>query len=244
METTTFLKLLASAALLLVISLPAAGQGQAPNKIDVLIGFVSPPTPEDVDVVRAVGGQVRFRYSIVPAIAASVPEPALRGLARDHRVRYIEEDTPVYATIQTIPWGVHRVFNDSNDQRLDTWALNRMPAGQTIKVAVLDTGISLNHRDLAVAGGWNYWGGEPADGHGHGTHVAGTIAAVNNTEDVVGVAPQVSLYAVKVLYDNGVGSVSSIVAGIDWAVAHGMDIINMSLGSPDASQTDPTGYSF
>jgi subtilisin len=232
MKTRTFLKLVAFLPLMLVLASPAIGQGQAPNRVDVLIGFVSPPTPEDVTIVQAAGGQVRFVYSIVPAVAVTVPEPALRGLARDHRVRYIEADAPVYATSQTVPWGVDRVFGNSTPD--STWAT--ASRGRGIKVAVLDTGISA-HRDLAVAGGWNYWGGQPHDGHGHGTHVAGTIAALNNSVDVVGVAPDVSLYAVKVLYDNGAGSVSSVVAGMDWAVANGMDIVNMSLGMSTWSRT-------
>jgi subtilisin len=75
------------------------------------------------------------------------------------------------------------------------------------------------------------------DDHGHGTHVAGSVAALDNSSGVVGVAPQVALYAVKVLAADGSGSVSAIAAGIDWAVQNGIPIINMSLGSSTSSQT-------
>lgn len=226
MKTRSFLRWLGALTASLLLAVPASLQAQPPSRVDVLIGFVSPPTPEDVAILRAVGGQVRHVYSIVPAVAVSVPEPALRGLARDHRVRYIEADGPVYATAQEVPWGIHRLFNDSEPNRTATWTSTAKGAG--IKVAVLDTGIA-NHEDLAVAGGVSFVGGGYSDGHGHGTHVAGTIAALDNTVGVVGAAPGAALYAVKVLSDSGSGTISGVVAGIDWSVANGMDVVNMSL---------------
>lgn len=74
------------------------------------------------------------------------------------------------------------------------------------------------------------------DDNGHGTHVAGTVAAIDNTIGVIGVAPQVDLYAIKVLDRNGSGWLSDVIEGLDWAVANNMDVVNMSLGSSsDAS---------
>jgi subtilisin len=238
MKTKSFLKRLASVATLLVLALPTVALGQAPNRVDVLIGFSSPPTREDVGVVRAMGGQVRHVYSIVPAIAASVPEPALRGLAGDRRVRYVEEDAQVFTTSQTIPWGIHRVFGDSTDARIATWDWARK--GDNIKVAVLDSGIA-SHPDLNVVGGTTFYGSNYDDGLGHGTHVAGTIAALDNSIGVVGVGPNIELYAVKVFSDSGEGYMSDVIAGLQWAAnennGHGvMDIVNMSLSGP-ASQT-------
>ncbi len=105
--------------------------------------------------------------------------------------------------------------------------------GSGVKVAVLDTGIDASHEDLNVAGGASFISSEPnpfIDDDSHGTHVAGTVAALNNSTGVLGAAPDVSLYAVKVLDSTGSGTYSGIAQGIEWAVDNGMDVINMSLG--------------
>lgn len=110
--------------------------------------------------------------------------------------------------------------------------------GQGVKVAVLDTGIDFHHPDLdgpmvdGSAGCVSFIEGENCDDfHGHGTHVAGLIAAEDNDFATVGVAPGVQLHSVKVLNRNGEGTQESVIAGIDWAISHKMDVINMSLGS-------------
>jgi subtilisin len=116
-----------------------------------------------------------------------------------------------------LPWGVGRIDAE--------WAWNSS-RGSEIKVAVVDTGIDADHPDLVanLEGGVNFvskpwW--KPADpnrwddDNGHGTHVAGIIAAADNKIGVIGVAPEASLYAVKVLDQSGSGYVSSIIAGID-----------------------------
>src|SRR5207248_4328200 len=101
---------------------------------------------------------------------------------------------------QTIPWGVKAV------NALSVWPITR---GASINVAVLDTGMDLNHPDLraAYAGGFNTYFGDshypgepqaPTDDEGHGTHVSGTIAATDNNMGVVGVAPAVRLWSVRV----------------------------------------------
>lgn len=107
-----------------------------------------------------------------------------------------------------------------------------------MRVAVLDTGIS-NHPDLNIQGGTSFVPGEPgiADGNGHGTHVAGTIAALDNNVGVLGVAPDVDLFAVKVLGRSGSGSISGIAQGLQWSSNNNMDVANMSLGSPSPSPT-------
>ena len=109
-----------------------------------------------------------------------------------------------------------------------------------MKVAVVDTGIDFRHPDLApnYKGGWNaiVSTATPLDDQGHGTHVSGTIAAVKDLKGVVGVAPSVDLYGVKVLDKNGSGQYSWVVAGIEWAVMNGMDVINMSLGGGSGTE--------
>lgn len=107
--------------------------------------------------------------------------------------------------------------------------------GKNVKVAVMDTGIDTEHRDLKVTSGFCSLAPDCStgvsydDNNGHGTHVAGVIAALANNTGVVGIAPNVDLYSIKVLDDLGVGTTGSIVNGIEWAIEHEMDIINLSL---------------
>jgi len=123
-------------------------------------------------------------------------------------------------------WGIKRV------KAPETW---NTTTGAGVKVAVVDTGIDYSHPDIAP----NYVGGynainpdaDPLDDHGHGTHVAGTIAGAGE-DKIVGVAPKASLFGVKVLDARGGGSYATIIAGIQWAVENKMDIVNMSLGGP------------
>jgi subtilisin len=197
-----------------------------------LIGFHKEP---DINIVRGVGGEVYKTFTIVPAIAARLSPRAVEALEKNPNIRYVEPDHEVFAHSQTVPWGIDRVFGDES-YSFQTWTTTK---GLEMKVAILDTGIDEKHEDLTVAGGITtvddtHWG---SDISGHGTHVAGTVAALDNTLGVVGVAPGVALYAVKVLSDGGSGSVSSVVGGIEWAVGKGIPVLNMSLGSSTSSQT-------
>ncbi|MBS3903135.1 MAG: S8 family peptidase [Anaplasmataceae bacterium] len=131
---------------------------------------------------------------------------------------------------QTTPWGITKVGAPS------VWANYQ---GDPIKVAVIDTGIDLDHPDLQanIKKQYNaiYSWRNADDDNGHGSHVAGIIAALNNNQGVVGVAPRVDLFAVKVLNSRGSGYLSDIVEGIDWAIQNQAQVINLSLGSSSDS---------
>jgi subtilisin family serine protease len=107
--------------------------------------------------------------------------------------------------------------------------------GKGIKVAVLDTGIDPDHRDLApnVKAWADFTNSRYAieDMQGHGSHCAGIIAGVDNGVGMIGVAPEVEIYAAKVLGDSGTGGFDSIVRGLQWAISKGVDVISMSLGT-------------
>lgn len=136
----------------------------------------------------------------------------------------------------TIPWGINRVHAPA------AWDATQ---GAGIKVAVIDTGIDLNHPDLAgrVDGGYSAITKterpeDYQDDNGHGTHVSGTIAGYHAAADgkgVTGVAPKARLYAVKVLDADGSGNLSDVIDGIVWAAKNGMQVANMSLGAPTDS---------
>ncbi|MCB0163934.1 MAG: peptidase S8 [Anaerolineae bacterium] len=113
--------------------------------------------------------------------------------------------------------------------------------GEGVIVAVVDTGVDLDHPDLQanLISGRSFVSGtsSPDDDEGHGTHVAGIVAGVSNNGGIIGVAPNTSLMPVKVLDDQGSGWTYDIAAGVEWAVDNGANVINMSLGSVDDSST-------
>ncbi|MGB3190518.1 MAG: S8 family peptidase [Limnoraphis sp.] len=131
------------------------------------------------------------------------------------------------AATEIVDWGLE-MFAIPN--------LWKQTKGQGIKVAVLDTGVALRHPELvdAVENARDFTNSPsgPSDVDGHGTHVAGIIAARQNRGGVVGVAPQAKLLVGKVLGDNGYGTAGQLVKGIHWAIDQKADILSMSLGSP------------
>lgn len=121
------------------------------------------------------------------------------------------------------------------------WSYSR---GRGVRIAVVDTGVAPNHPDLRIYGGVSYVPGNSswADDNGHGTHVAGTIAAPFNNRGVVGVAPDAQVYAVKVLKHNPAtgrasGQLSWILNGLSWCYRNRMQVVNLSLGSRETSHS-------
>jgi subtilisin len=168
--------------------------------------------------------------------AARIPAARLAAVRADPRVLYVSEDQEVEAFAQTLPTGVDRIGAD-----LSSAASGNGSGSVSVDVAVIDTGIDVDHPDLNVVGGTNCSTGSGYDdGNGHGTHVAGTIGARDNGAGVVGVAPGARLWAVRVLNSSGSGSFSSIICGVDWVTAHRatIEVANMSLGG---SGTEPSG---
>jgi subtilisin len=137
----------------------------------------------------------------------------------------VEEVLPASAGQELIDWGLGAILAPQ------AWKKTK---GEGIKVAILDTGIDNNHPDLKdnLKAYIDFSGSPygPADKKGHGTHVAGIVAGNDNGIGMIGVAPDAELYIAKVLGDNGGGNFENIVKGIDWAIAQGVDVINMSLG--------------
>jgi subtilisin family serine protease len=197
--------------------------------------------PARAAIIRGVGGVVVKDLPLVEGKAVILPntaaERALEG--RPEVVRVDNDDIysisgsvsaagkkpPPPPPAQSLPWGVNRIDAD---------LAGATSKGTGVKVAILDTGIDLTHPDLKANIKGNYNAINPRktgnDDNGHGTHVAGTVAAMDNTVGVIGVAPEVSLYAVKVLDRTGNGWTSDIIEGIDWCIRNGIQVINMSFG--------------
>jgi len=176
-------------------------------------------------VVKEHKGKVSHSYTIINAVAARIPSKAIDKLKKNPNVKYVECDYIFNATAQQLPWGVDRIGAP---------IVHGYDRGSGIKVAILDTGIDYDHPDLHD----NYMSGidyvndddDPMDDQGHGTHCAGIVAAMDNEIGVIGVAPEASLYGVKVLDNEGHGHNSDIIAGIEWSVNNDMQVISMSFG--------------
>jgi subtilisin len=204
---------------------------QAQPRADVIISFRAAVADADEALVRGLGGAVRHRYHLIPAIAASLPQAAIDGLARNPRVARIEPDGIVYAddfaSELHAAWGVEHIGAGTLHES--------GPIGNGVHVAVIDSGIDCSHPDLAgqCDEGFDFVNDDddPFDDDSHGTHVAGTIAALRNMTGVVGVAPGVRLHALKVLNQNGTGSFSDVIAALQWVVDHDIQVTNNSYGS-------------
>ncbi len=210
----------------------------------VIIGFSNTPGKTEKALIKKIGGEIRYTYNILPAISAKVPKKGLEILQNSSLVKYIEEDKATISITQystdlseyQSSWGIQHI----NSKK----AHDRGITGKNVKVAILDTGIDYNHKDLKdnYRGGYNFIkngkdSNDPLDDgwNAHGTHLAGIIAASANGVGVVGVAPDASIYAVKVLDGSGFGFASDIIAGIQWAVDNKMDIANISISGSSSN---------
>ena len=212
-------------------TLAVAQRQGSDNLMRVLIAFDKPVGPSEQALVRAHGGKIKYSYSIVDAIAATLPAQAVEGLSHNPHVIAVEIDDTVYATDIELDnsWGVKRIDAGTVHTASPITPIN---TGTGIKIGIIDSGINYNHPDLNAnyRGGYDfyYYDNNPMDVYGHGTHVAGTACAEDNnngTKDkkgnplygVVGVAPNCDLYALRVLSDSGVGYWSDIIAAVDWS---------------------------
>ena len=228
------LALLLCLVALVATALPAsnASGADSPSRyIVVLKDSVREPEAVANDHARDHGAQVSHVYRhALKGYAAAMSNQAAARVSQDDRVAYLDPDQPVQALAQSTPTGINRIDGEVSSQASgDGGGSVGAPA-----VAVLDSG-SGPHADLNVAGGKNCSSGRKySDGNGHGTHVAGTIGAKDNGDGVVGVAPGVPLYSVRVLDNAGYGSWSSIICGVDWVTANAtalnIKVANMSLG--------------
>lgn len=181
------------------------------------------------EMARAYGLQLGLTYEhALRGFSAKVPDGRLNALENDPRVDYVEQDGLCYALAQTMPPGIDRINADLNSYA----KIDGVDERVNVDIAIIDTGIDSTHTDLNYYRGVNYTTDPPGDGHGHGTHVAGTVAGLDNSYGVVGVAPGARLWAVKVLSNTGSGAWSWVIGGIDYVTANAsqIEVANMSLG--------------
>ncbi|RMF84822.1 MAG: hypothetical protein D6736_18545, partial [Nitrospinota bacterium] len=221
----------------------------------------TPETPVTLqeEIVTTSGGTILQRLPLLHALVIQVPadhpEATLQALRTHPAVAAVEPDTSITAQsrghfegtfitpVDPEPveggytWNLLQIYLDEVDPVIQ---------GQGVTIAVLDTGIDPEHPDLAgaVIGGYNARAGEDPDDYldrnGHGTHIAGIIAAAAGAPDewrvMRGIAPQVQLYAVRVLADDGGGYLSDLINGLSWVYEHPeIRVVNMSLGFSQGS---------
>jgi subtilisin len=169
-----------------------------------------------------------FSGTVLPGSEEKVATARARHVAKD-----VSPDGEVTIEAQTIPTGVSRVDVPHQDGATNLDIASPIDAD----IAIVDTGIA-DIPDLNVVGGHNCVGSDPnawQDDNGHGSHVAGIAAAIDNNQGVVGVAPGARLWAVKVLNKKGEGKFSDVVCGLDWVADHSdtIDVVNLSLSGSD-----------
>ena len=219
-----------------------AGLSEHPRKIVVFKkGF---DKEADQDALLKKHGAVKIKHlKLINGTAVHLPSKEEKALREKGEILRIDEDIVIHAT------GDKAKKKPKNPQEL-TWGIDRIDAdlaweeentGSGIRVAILDTGIDLEHPDLMdnIKGNVNmikpFKNGN--DNNGHGTHVAGIVAAIDNDIGVIGTGPEISLYAVKVLDNQGRGWLTDLIDGLDWCIDYGMQVVNMCFGSSEDNES-------
>ena len=247
-----------SAALVLPAGIAAAGPPVADPEsvadrelVKVIVTFERGGARAAEAAIAGRAGTVGRRLGLIDAVAATLPRGQLKRLAADNGVRRVELDRTLTAFDHAADTGDHEYENAWGVEHIGTPAVHAAGIrGAGVKVAIIDTGIDYIHDDPDndpyvvdpeflgnYAGGYDFANGDadPYDDNGHGTHVAGILAAEKNGYLVAGVAPDVDLYALKILDANGEGDVSNLILALQWALDNDIDVVNMSLGTHEVS---------
>lgn len=216
-----FIKGMLSLCFLVILTQVVEVSAESGDQQRVIIMF-----EEEVNetLIEEANGEIDIEYTSMPVASVTISESGLKELENNSQIRRIEKDVLIKTSAQFQDWGIQTINAPL--------AWNSGYTGKGVKIAVIDSGIS-PHEDLVIAGGKSFvdYTASYYDDNGHGTHVAGIIGARDNSYGIKGVASETELYAVKAMNQNGVSYLSSVIAGIDWAISNDMDIINMSFGS-------------
>ena len=242
----------------LALGTTAASARTIPGQYVVVLKDGTSSAAVAADHQRQAGAQVLHRYShAIDGYAARLSSAGLARVKADPRVALVVPDEEGHpAAGQSPSTGFRRIDGPISSAFTSTGTLAAMGSGVTVDadVAVFDSGIQTNHPDLNVVGGVNCLGptsrsndGTIGDQFGHGTHVAGIIGAKDDSNGVVGVAPGVRLWSVRVGDSGALSSVSKELCGIDWVTANapakGIRVVNSSFGLLSNYDDGNCGYS-
>jgi subtilisin len=230
----------------LIVPLWAAPSAASSGKKDYIVVYKANTDPDlaSQELVTEYSAEVVSIYRhALHASFVRASESQIEAIRHDENVAFVEANQEWSIDAQTLSTGIQRAFAPTNP---NLYINSTHDFTVDADVAVLDTGIDLDHPDLHVVSAINCTLSGPAegtcsgvkdDGHGHGSHVAGIIGALDNSYGVVGIAPGVRLWAVKVLTNYGTGTTAQIIAGIDYVAANAaaIEVANMSLGGTGES---------
>jgi len=220
--------------------LSEAGLSEHPRKIVVFKKWFDKEADQNA-LLKNLGAVKIKPLTLINSMATYLSPQAEKSLKRKDEILRIDEDLVIHISKkkpkppqppEELTWGIDRINADL------AWTIT---TGSTIKVAILDTGIDLDHPDLQdnIKGQVNMIKPRKSgdDDSGHGTHVAGIVAALDNEIGVIGTGPKISLYAVKVLNKQGKGYLSDLIDGLTWCINNKMQVVNMCFGSSSDNQS-------
>lgn len=238
----TFCKLVVSVTLFFsFLALGPLAHAETSSEKEVIVVYKN---KDGKETVLDSDAEVEQQYQHLPAVAVTADPETVKEFKQDPDILYVENNVTFTAADNTDL----KVLSEKADtsDNFEQWNLEPIQVkqawkegltGKNVKIAVIDSGIS-PHDDLSISGGYSAvsYTSSYKDDNGHGTHVAGIIGAKHNGYGIDGIAPEAQIYAVKALDQNGSGDLQGLLKGIDWSIANGMDIVNMSLGTSSDSQ--------
>ena len=235
-------------SILMVVAFALPAQSHAEGQSQrVMVEFVPGQKALLQDALASKGAEIHYVFDQLNVMAVTLPSRAIDSFLDDPSVVRVEPDVLRYPTDQVVPYGV-----DSVEAR-DVWDADRngvidpgAPTGAGRTVCIIDSGIAISHEDFSGVNISGYNAGWDTDNYGHGTHIAGTVAAMNNTMGVLGVTPgEVSLYIVKVWGDNGEWVYSStLIDAATRCLNAGAQIVNMSLAGTSFSSYENAMFNY
>ncbi len=210
------------------------------------------------NIISDFGGKIIYELKLIPVIIVKIPENAIKALRNIPGVLNVKIDGTFYALQppiappgkekeqppQKVPWGIERIKAPNTWNTTKGWVDINGDEDSEIEVAIIDTDVDKDHPDLYLNIKWGIAvlngriSSRYTDRNGHGTHVSGTIAAINNDIGVVGVAPEVEIYVIKALGNGGTGSWSDLIIAIELAIKGPDDVVDADgdgiiVGDPD-----------
>lgn len=231
-----FLKIILSALIIIGSTTPTVlyAQEQTSEISRKIIKTTEILSPEKINALELIYS-VDFTEVDLPDFLYSIElhnNSNLKSFLEEDFITYIEDDVPVHIQAEVVDWGIEHIHAD------DVWETS---TGSGVTIAVLDTGVELTHDDIRhnLLPGYDFVNddADPSDDNGHGTHVTGILTAQQNNIGLRGVAYRSEIIPVKVLDTNGDGYLSDIIAGINYAIEKKVDIINMSFGTTEETES-------